>query len=189
MVGKSHETNINLLWTKLAMEQLLDLLLFLIPIYIANSSPVVLGGGAPLDFGLILGDGKRLLGEGKTIRGFAGGTLAGTVAGGIVAAFYRLPYFPDAQTQFLAAFVLAFGTLAGDSLGSFIKRRAGVGSGMPFVLDTIAFIIVALVLVYPLASAALYAPLNLVFFIGLTLILHPLTNMLANKAGLKKVPW
>ncbi len=171
------------------MEQLFDLLLFLIPVYVANSSPVVLGGGAPLDFGLVLSDGNRLLGEGKTLRGFFGGVLAGTVAGGVVATLYRLPYFADTKTQFLAALVLAFGTLAGDALGSFIKRRAGVASGMPFVLDTIAFLIVALMLVFPLASPSLYSPLNLVFFIGLTLILHPLTNMLANKAGLKKVPW
>ncbi|MFH0884824.1 MAG: CDP-2,3-bis-(O-geranylgeranyl)-sn-glycerol synthase [Candidatus Micrarchaeota archaeon] len=171
------------------MEQLLDLLLFLLPIYIANSSPVVLGGGAPLDFNIHLPDGHRALGDGKTIRGFIGGTLAGTVAGGIVAAFYLLPFFPDPATQFLASFVLAFGTLLGDSIGSFIKRRAGVQSGMPFVLDTIAFLVVALLLVVPIANARLYDITNLLFFAILTLVLHPLTNMLANKAGLKKVPW
>lgn len=171
------------------MEPLLDLLLFLIPIYVANSSPVVLGGGAPLDFGLMLPDGNRLLGNGKTIRGFLGGMLAGTVAGGIAAAFYHSPFFMDSEAQFIGAFVLAFGTLAGDALGSFIKRRAGVGWGKPFVLDTITFLIVALVLVYPLASSRLYDPMNLAFFCGLTLIMHPLANMLANKAGLKNVPW
>jgi CDP-2,3-bis-(O-geranylgeranyl)-sn-glycerol synthase len=171
------------------MEPLLDLLLFLIPIYVANSSPVVLGGGAPLDFGLTLPDGNRLLGNGKTIRGFLGGMLAGTVAGGITAVFYQSPFFPDTGTQFIGAFVLAFGTLAGDALGSFIKRRAGVGWGKPFVLDTITFLIVALVFVYPLALARLYEPLNLVFFCALTLIIHPLANLLANRAGLKNVPW
>lgn len=171
------------------MEPLIDLLLFLLPIYVANSSPVVLGGGTPLDFGLRCPDGKRVLGDGKTIRGFVGGTLAGTAAGGIVAAICLLPFFPDPQTQFIAGFVLAFGTLLGDSLGSFIKRRAGVESGMPFVLDTIAFLIVALALVLPLATPALFDIANLLFFAILTLILHPLMNLLANKAGLKKVPW
>ncbi len=172
------------------MPQLLDLLLFLFPIYIANSSPVVLGGGAPLDFGVTMSDGRRVFGDGKTIRGFAAGTLAGTVAGGLVAIFYQLPFFYSAQAQFMAAFVLSFGTLSGDAIGSFIKRRAGVGWGRPFILDTIMFLIVSLVLVYPLAVApALYTPLNLAFFIVLTMILHPLTNMLANRAGLKNVPW
>jgi len=171
------------------MAELLDLFVFLIPIYVANSSPVVLGGGAPLDLGATLQDGKRLLGEGKTIRGFVGGTLAGAVAGGLAAMLYRLPFFVDARMQFVAAFVLAFGTLAGDALGSFIKRRFGVGSGRPFFLDTIMFLVVAMALVYPLALPNLYDPLNLAFFAGLTLILHPMTNMLANKAGLKNVPW
>lgn len=171
------------------MDQLLDLLVFLIPIYVANSSPVVLGGGEPLDFGLKLPDGKRLLGDGKTIRGFIGGTLAGTVAGGIAAMIYPLPFFATVQLQFLAAFVLAFATLFGDSAGSFIKRRSGVDSGRPFFLDTIMFLIMALILVYPLASPSLYNPYNLAFFAVLTVIIHPAANFLANRAGLKKVPW
>ncbi|MEW6721796.1 MAG: CDP-2,3-bis-(O-geranylgeranyl)-sn-glycerol synthase [Candidatus Micrarchaeota archaeon] len=172
------------------MVQFLDLLIFLIPIYVANSSPVVLGGGAPLDFGAVMGDGKRVLGDGKTIRGFFGGTLAGTVAGGLVVLAYPLPFYASPGMQFTGAFILAFGTLAGDSLGSFLKRRAGVGSGRPFVLDTIMFLIVALALAFPFVRAGeLYQPVNLLFFAILTLILHPLTNMLANRAGLKNVPW
>ncbi len=172
------------------MPQLLDLLLFLVPVYVANSSPVVLGGGMPLDMGAKLGDGHRLFGDGKTVRGFIAGTLAGTVAGGAVALAYPLPFFPSPAVQFAGSFVLAFGTLAGDALGSFVKRRAGVAWGRPFILDTIMFLIVSLVLVYPLSIAGeLYQPLNILFFVALTLILHPLTNMLANRAGLKNVPW
>jgi CDP-2,3-bis-(O-geranylgeranyl)-sn-glycerol synthase len=171
------------------MAEILDLLIFLIPIYIANSSPVILGGGAPLDLSLRMGDGKRLLGEGKTIRGFVGGTLAGTAAGGIAAMMYHLPFFPDARMQFVAAFVLAFGTLLGDAIGSFIKRRVGIGWGRPFILDTIMFLIVALAIVLPIADASLYDLANLAFFAILTLVVHPLTNLLANRAGLKNVPW
>jgi CDP-2,3-bis-(O-geranylgeranyl)-sn-glycerol synthase len=171
------------------MNQILDLLIFLIPIYIANSSPVVLGGGAPLDLDNTLPDGERILGNGKTVRGFVAGTLAGTFAGGLVSLVYLLPFFPSPLIQFTAAFFLSFGTMTGDALGSFMKRRMHVGSGRPFVLDTIMFLIVALVFVVPFASAALYQPLNLLFFLILTLILHPLTNYLANKAGLKSVPW
>lgn len=168
---------------------LLDLLLFLIPIYIANSSPVVLGGGMPLDFGVKLKDGKRLFGDGKTIRGFVGGTLAGTVAGGIVATYYQLPFFANPQGQFFAAFILAFGTLCGDALGSFIKRRVGVESGKPFLLDTMMFLILALIFVVPFAKGELFVYTNIVFIFVLTLIIHPLTNILANRIGLKNVPW
>lgn len=171
------------------MAQFLELLVFLIPIYIANSSPVVLGGGAPLDFGLVLRDGRRLLGDGKTARGFVAGVLAGTAAAGIIAMAWRLPFFPDAGTQFAAGFALSFGTMAGDALGSFIKRRAGVQSGKPFVLDTVMFLFVSLAAVFPLASRDLYEPFNVFFFTILTIVLHPMTNMLANRLGLKKVPW
>lgn len=172
------------------MFQLLDLLLFLVPIYVANSSPVVLGGGKPLDLGMNFSDGRRLLGDGKTIRGFIGGTLAGTVAGGVVAMYYLLPYFSSSWIQFTASFVLAFSTLAGDAIGSFIKRRFGIGWGRPFILDTITFLIISLILVYPFVIVGeLYQPLNIIFFLVLTLILHPLTNMFANRVGLKNVPW
>lgn len=171
------------------MDQILDLLVFLIPVYVANAVPVVLGGGAPLDSGITLRDGERLLGSGKTLRGFVAGVLGGTVAGGIVAVLYTLPFFASPQQQFAASFMLALGTMCGDALGSFIKRRAHVGSGKPFVLDTFFFLLVALAFVFPFAGNRLYDPLNLLFMLGLTLILHPLTNAIANRAGLKKVPW
>ena len=168
---------------------MLELLLFLVPVYIANSSPVVLGGGAPLDFNIKLGDGRRLFGSGKTIRGFAGGILAGTLAGGLVALFYQLPFFPDQGTQLTAAFLLSIGTLVGDAMGSFLKRRLGMESGKQFMPDTFIFLLVAMVFVFPVADASLYGPFNLAFFLILTVILHPLTNVLANRLGLKKVPW
>jgi len=171
------------------MDRILDLILFLLPIYVANAIPVVLGGGAPLDFGLRMPDGQRLLGDSKTIRGFLAGVIAGTAAGGVIALVYRLPFFIDPRMQFLGGFIVALGTMCGDAMGSFIKRRFKVGSGRPFILDSIFFVVIALVLVYPFVLPGLYDLGNLVFFLVLTIILHPLTNMIANRAGLKNVPW
>ena len=171
------------------MAQILDLLVFLIPIYFANSVPVVLGGGTPLDFGKTFSDGQRMLGDGKTIRGFVAGVLAGTVMGGVATLYYTLPFFSNQQNQFFASFILAFGTMSGDAIGSFVKRRFKIGSGRPFILDSIVFIVVSLLLIYPIANSNLYELPNLVFFIVLTVILHPLTNWIANKLGLKNVPW
>ena len=171
------------------MNQLFDLLIFLVPIYIANAIPVVLGGGMPLDFGLVLPDCERLFGKGKTIRGFIAGVLGGTAAGGLVAMIYVLPFFAGPQQQFIASFVLALGTMTGDAVGSFVKRRAHVDSGRPFVLDTLFFLVMALIFVYPVANGSLYEPFDLAFMLILTVILHPLTNAIANRAGLKKVPW
>ncbi len=171
------------------MSHILDLVIFLLPIYAANSIPVVLGGGAPLDFGITLPDGRRLFGTGKTIRGFIAGVLAGTVVGGVIAAVYLLPFFSGAQEQFIASFALALGTMSGDAIGSFIKRRAGVAAGKPFLPDTVLFLVTALVFVFPFAGSQLYVPFNIVFFLVLTIVLHPLTNAIANRLGLKSVPW
>ena len=171
------------------MENILDLLIFLIPIYVANSAPVILGGGTPLDLGKTFSDGKRILGKGKTIRGFIGGVLAGTFMGGLIVFFYQLPYFVGAEQQFTAAFALSLGTMIGDSLGSFAKRRMKLDSGKPFWPDTVLFLAVALVFVYPFSNMGLYQPFSLIFFFLLTVVMHPLTNALANKFGLKKVPW
>ena len=50
-----------------AMFWIWDAILFIIPAYVANSIPVVMGGGPPLDGGRMWKDGKRILGDGKTI--------------------------------------------------------------------------------------------------------------------------
>ncbi|MEM4360168.1 MAG: CDP-2,3-bis-(O-geranylgeranyl)-sn-glycerol synthase [Candidatus Bilamarchaeaceae archaeon] len=167
----------------------ISLLVFLIPIYIANSSPVLLGGGTPLDLGKNFIDGKRLLGNGKTIRGFIAGIVCGTLAGILIADFYSLEFFSTKEAQMFGALALSFGTMAGDSLGSFVKRRFGVDSGKPFLLDSMVFLALALLFVYPFVNSALYAFENLAFMFVLTILLHPATNFIANKLGLKNVPW
>lgn len=171
------------------MESFAELVLFLVPIYVANSIPVVLGGGTPLDFGKKFTDGRRLLGEGKTVRGFVSGVLGGTLAGGIVALMLTLVFFQTAQLQFIGAFLLSLGTMTGDAFGSFLKRRFNMKRGMPFIPDSIVFMVFALVFVFPVVNTLLYELSNLGFFFILTIILHPLTNTLANRLGLKNVPW
>lgn len=42
-----------------------QLLLFILPAYIANATPVLFGGGMPVDFRRKFIDGERLLGDGK----------------------------------------------------------------------------------------------------------------------------
>lgn len=164
-------------------------MLFLLPVYIANSSPVVLGGGTPLDLGKSFSDGRRVFGDGKTVRGFVGGVAAGAVAGGIIAFLFPISFFGSAQSQFLAALLMSFGTLLGDAAGSFVKRRLGIGSGKPFFPDLVLFLVFALIFALPFAKADAFTMDKLAFYFALTVILHPLMNMIANRAGLKKVPW
>ena len=166
-----------------------SLILFLIPMYIANAIPVLLGGGKSLDLGANWSDGRRIFGKSKTVRGFIAGVFGGTLAGIIISQYYLLPFFDSVELQMVGVFSLSLGTMIGDAVGSFVKRRFGVDSGKPFFLDSIMFLIFALILVYPFANAALYEPLNILFFLVLTVVLHPLTNFIANRAGLKNVPW
>lgn len=165
------------------------LILFLIPIYVANAIPVVLGGGKPLDLGAKWLDGKRIFGKSKTIRGFIAGVFGGALAGLIISQYYLLPFFNSMQLQVFGVFALSLGTMVGDAFGSFVKRRFWVDSGKPFFFDSIMFLVFALLFVYPYADISVYEPLNILFFLFLTVILHPLTNFIANRAGLKNVPW
>jgi CDP-2,3-bis-(O-geranylgeranyl)-sn-glycerol synthase len=166
-----------------------SLIAFILPAYVANAAPVLLGGGAPMDMGRRLKDGERVLGDKKTIRGFVGGVAAGTLVGGLLALYFPVEFFSNTQQQFLAGFMLSFGALAGDGIGSFIKRRMKLDGGRPFFLDSILFILVALALAYPFTNPNAYALEFFLPLIVLTLILHPLTNFIANKIGLKNVPW
>ncbi len=170
----------------------LKLLLFILPAYFANSSPVVFGGGAPLDLNARFSDGRRVLGNGKTIRGFVTGILAGGIIGGVLGLILpgtSLSFLPDFKSYLLLGFVLGFGTMLGDSIGSFVKRRLDIKPGHPsFLLDQLTFLVVALLLAYPMVPSVYSVP-ALVFLFVVTYFLHIGFNVLANRLGLKRVPW
>ena len=109
---------------------------------------------------------------------------------GIVIAFY-LPsiFFSSLRSQILGAFMLSFGTMFGDAAGSFVKRRLKIEPGKPFILDQLSFLAFALVFAAPFSLPYLFEPLSIGFLFVLTYVLHVGTNALANKLGLKKVPW
>ena len=173
---------------------------FVFPAYVANAAPVLLGGGMQMDLGRNFIDGRRVLGEGKTIRGFIGGMIGGLLVG-VFEAFISgyviygagkltvlSPVFIDTlQCTPLRAFLLSLGALVGDLLGSFIKRRMGFARGAPLPLfDQLTFLVGAFVLV------SFVFPFQLEFAVFL-LIATPLIHLAANAVsyllGLKKVPW
>ncbi len=163
-------------------ENILELIILILPAYLANASPVVLGGGTPVDFGRNFTDGKRILGDGKTWRGFFLGVLAGTLAGVLLS--FQFPWL-----TFEAVFLLSVGTLTGDAVGSFIKRRMGTARGKPsFALDQLTFLFFALAFAYPFLPkfVDIY---GFVFLAILTYSMHVLSNMFAHRMGWKKVPW
>lgn len=53
---------------------------YVIPLYFANASPIILHGKIPLDLNFKFNN-KRILGDGKSILGTLFGIISGTVAG------------------------------------------------------------------------------------------------------------
>ncbi len=167
----------------------LSLVLYALPAYAANGAPVLFGGGAPVDLGRSFFDGRRLFGKSKTIRGFAAGLFSGLVVGAILAISLPALFLPqfDFNAKLLVASLLSLGTLGGDLLGSFVKRRMGLKPGEPFfVTDQLLFFAGALAF-----SSIVYLPSypDLLFLFLLTFALHIATNIAAHKLNLKNVPW
>ncbi|MHA1950634.1 MAG: CDP-2,3-bis-(O-geranylgeranyl)-sn-glycerol synthase [Candidatus Thorarchaeota archaeon] len=168
--------------------------------WIANATPVLGGGGRPIDGGRMFRDGNRILGDGKSIRGFIVGVFFGTLVG--VGQFILAPYLRPLLAQFVtitpemdyvlfisipAAFLLSVGALTGDLVGSFIKRRVNVKSGNPSpFLDQLGFIIMALIFAFPLLIPG---PVYVVILILTTLGIHWLSNAVGFLLGLKENPW
>jgi len=154
------------------------------PCYVANAVPVivakVLRRTHPLDGGVRFVDGRRLLGNGKSVEGFIAGVAAGTLVG--------LVLQPSGLSSIERAFLLSLGSMVGDSLGSFVKRRVGLERGAPApLLDQLSFLLVAL-LAYQLAFSDLPLEVAAILVIA-TPPIHLLANFLAYKAGLKNRPW
>ncbi|WP_254769093.1 CDP-2,3-bis-(O-geranylgeranyl)-sn-glycerol synthase [Salinilacihabitans rarus] len=168
----------------------------MLPAYVPNNAAVLAGGGRPIDGGREW-NGRRILGDGKTWRGTAVGTLAGAVlalvlnaVGGDVGAALgvSLPEFPVP-----VVLALPFGAMLGDILASFLKRRTGRERGAAFPgVDQLDFVVVSLALAAAVApgwfrEVFLWDVLFVVLVI--TPILHVATNAIAYTLGLKDEPW
>ena len=175
---------------------------FMLPAYVANPTAVVCGGGRPVDAGRVLRDGRRLLGDGKTWRGLAGGILSGAVLGVVlhsVAVIVESDSFSFGSLFQAAAlvFLLPFGALMGDILGSFIKRRMGLERGArspgldqyDFLIGTVVFLL-AFETQWFLEHYVLgYAVIGLIFVIVITPPIHRAVNIIGHRLGKKDVPW
>jgi CDP-2,3-bis-(O-geranylgeranyl)-sn-glycerol synthase len=168
----------------------------MLPAYVPNNVAVLAGGGPPIDGGRTWG-GSRLLGDGKTWRGTAGGWLAG---GALALALNQLapavgpgigvdlPRFPIA-----AVLALPLGAMLGDIGASFLKRRTGRERGAPFPgVDQLDFVVGALALTVLVAPDWFLATFTLpvvAVVVVLTPLLHVATNGIAYLLGLKDEPW
>ena len=156
------------------LDTVLDTVYLFLPAYFANASPVVLGGGEPLDGGRKWLDGKPFLGSHKTVKG----TLLGIVVGAVVGVLQGNP---------LGGALQSLGAVAGDIVASFFKRRWNLspGESMPLV-DQLDFITFAVVLSHPVQRTPLEAVLVILV---LTVPIHYAVNYVAWLLGLKENPW
>lgn len=125
-------------------------------------------------------DGRRLLGDSKSVEGFISGVAAGILTG------YLLSFLGTLSIG--EAAVLSFGTMLGDAAGSFVKRRLGLPSGAPApLLDQLSFLVVALAL-YSLVYGFVEASVAVILILA-TPPIHLATNAIAYKLKLKSKPW
>lgn len=163
------------------MNDLLIAIYIAIPTYVANSTPVLLGGGAPIDRGRKFIDGHRILGTNKTVRGFSYGILLGSIAALAEAILFRNYLLVP------VGIVASIGALLGDLFGAFLKRRLDIPPGNPLpVVDQLDFILGALLLASPVLSVTAGAVLILVIA---TIPIHLLSNAVAYVLRLKKRLW
>lgn len=155
--------------------------LFFLPAWIANGPPALVQGynilNYPLDLGKTWKDGKRILGDNKTIRGFLAGTLAGGFMGFL-------------QGRILIGFILGFSGMLGDAVKSFFKRRTDIPPGGRFSpWDRIDFILGSL-LMYTLIFGFEWQVVAYAFVIMILVYpIHEVSDRIAVFLGIKKNPW
>ncbi|MCK5547783.1 MAG: CDP-2,3-bis-(O-geranylgeranyl)-sn-glycerol synthase [Thermoplasmata archaeon] len=184
------------------VEIILQAIWFMFPAYVANPSAVLFGGGTPMDFGRSMSDGKRVFGNGKTWRGFIGGVFIGVlvgaaqIAGASVSEIEELSFGAFPNSIFIV-FLMAFGSMVGDLLGSFIKRRTGAkrGAKRP-IIDMYTFLfctfVFLLVFQWNWTTAHYFYGESIAGFVTVliaTPLLHRGVNIIGYKMGKKDVPW
>jgi len=157
----------------------------ILPVYIANATPPVfskfnvLGLRRPVDGGKLWIDGRRILGDGKTWQGLILGTLVGGLIG------FLLEHF--GYGSFSLGLLMGFSALAGDMVGSFIKRRLGMKRGANAgLLDSLDFLTAGILISYPFVR---WKSGEILLLLIATPIVHRIANIIGFKLKLKKEPW
>ncbi len=166
-------------------------LIYISPCYATNSAPLflanILDERMPLDFGKKFRDGKRILGDGKTVEGTIFGFIVGYLYFTVIYYMQMLLDIPFIYVNMLEGFLLVTGSLIGDIIGSFIKRRLNIerGDTLP-IFDQTGFLIFAILL-----RSIFLGPISydlVIYLFTITFLVHVLTNASAFKMGIKDKP-
>jgi len=183
---------------------LLRTIVIFLPAMTANTFAPFTGGGRPVDMGSSRKDGRRYLGDGKTWRGFIGGSIGAAAVGlTLLLAMHFLGMrsvhnslwgpFPMSVALIIS---MAVGSLVGDMIGSFIKRALDRPRGMrtPFLdqWDYLIGTIIFIVPFYPWWMETLVLDghwVSLIIFPIVALVAHVVANRIGYMIGVKKEPW
>jgi CDP-2,3-bis-(O-geranylgeranyl)-sn-glycerol synthase len=163
--------------------RVVQLLYFMAPAYAANMAPPFVrywsGWNPPLS--------QRWLGSHKTAGGFAIGVLAAVAATFVQSRFAWESALAAPEAWLTLGLRFGVGAMAGDTAKSFVKRRAGIAPGRPWIpWDQIDFVLGALALVW---GAAALSWVDLATILALSVIGHILVNHLAYWLGIRDVRW
>jgi CDP-2,3-bis-(O-geranylgeranyl)-sn-glycerol synthase len=178
------------------MNVLITAIWLMLPSYLPNNIAVLFGGGMAVDFGMTFNDGRRITGDGKTLRGTVAGTACGILVGlgqNMVAAPLGLPTFGTGLDQLLILTGLSLGSMLGDIVAAFFKRRLGLSRGSSFfIVDQLDFVLGSWLFTLLLAPGWFlqnFTPTVLVVVLVVTPVLHRLTNIIGYWIGAKREPW
>ena len=178
------------------MNVLITAIWLMLPAYLPNNFAVLFGGGTPLDFGRIFNDGRRIMGDGKTYRGTAAGVICGMIVGLIqnaLAPGLGLPSFGSGNEQYLILIGLSLGSMLGDIVASFFKRRIGLKRGAQlYFVDQLDFVFGSWIFTLVLAPAWFLGNFTVtvvVVILVITPVLHRITNIIGYRLGAKREPW
>ena len=162
---------------------------FIVPAYATNGFPPVMQGRCALDCKRVF-RGKRLFGDGKTWEGTLGGIIIGSLVGMIQVLYQsRIEYLGLNLPVMTMPLVIALctGTMAGDVLGSFVKRRANIerGDSAP-LMDQEGFLLMAFI--FAVFAYQLSIPIVITLLI-ITPPIHWASNVCGYYMKFKKHPW
>lgn len=172
---------------------------FFCPAFFANIIPVLASRfGILPSLAMPIDQGRNWLGPHKTVRGFLLGTTTAIAVTYCQTALDRLEPFSTLSLldysrvqPLLLGFLLGFGSLVGDSMGSFAKRRLNIQPGKHlWFVDEISMAVGAIIflaILYPSPSS--YKITIVLTLLTLTFLWHLAATRTAYATGIKNVRW
>jgi CDP-2,3-bis-(O-geranylgeranyl)-sn-glycerol synthase len=162
---------------------ILQLLYLMLPAYLANMAPPFtrfwLGWNRPIS--------RQWLGDHKTVVGFCAGlgvALVVTFVQSRVAWSGELSSYEQCPLLGLAC---GFGSMAGDSLKSFVKRLKGIPPGRPWIpMDQLDFIVGSLLLISPFVALSW---LDIATVLAVSFVGDIAVNHVSYALGIRATKW